>query len=164
MWQQGPFLKYLFVVAHLFWNDFVFASEESSTPQTPSEDLPPLFQDVSFEFWALVIWQLFKHMTALSVFNLKTFQHISKSLQKLCCNHKDSQIAKIIAHSFSNCHHKLMPFLISLIRRGAPINSKICLWKTCKKSPNNCLLYFLFVGNSGNGKMHFYPDDLLMSR
>ena len=55
MWQQGPFLKYLFVVAHLFWNGFVSASEESSTPQTPSEDLPPLFQDVSFQFLALVI-------------------------------------------------------------------------------------------------------------
>ena len=23
MWQQRPFLKYLFVVAHLFWNGFV---------------------------------------------------------------------------------------------------------------------------------------------
>ena len=53
MWQQGPFLKYLFV-AHLFWNGFVFSEEESSsippqTPSLPNEDLPPLFQDVSFQ-------------------------------------------------------------------------------------------------------------------
>ena len=58
MWQQGPFLKYLFVVAHLFWDGFVFSAEESSTPQTPSEDLPPLFQDVSFQFLAFGICHL----------------------------------------------------------------------------------------------------------